>query len=62
MLRGNNEEHKVIEVGKDYGSGILAKAAAIKKIAGKIDKGYFSTTAYKEENAPASRVRRGKKA
>lgn len=39
------EEHKISEVKKDYGNSSLAKATAIIKIAGKIDKEYYSTAA-----------------
>jgi hypothetical protein len=43
----NNEEFKIIEVMKNYDSNALAKGKIITKIAEKIDKGYYSTTAKK---------------
>ena len=43
----NNEEFKIIEVLKNYDSNALAKGKIITKIAEKIDKGYYSSTAKK---------------
>lgn len=43
----NNEEFKIIDVSKNYDSNTLAKGKIITKIAEKIDKGYYSTTAKK---------------
>jgi ribosomal protein S8E len=43
----SGEEHKIIEVTKNYESNTLAKATVITKIAVKIEKGYYSTTAEK---------------
>jgi predicted DNA-binding WGR domain protein len=46
-VRRGEEEHKIKEVNKLYDSNTLARATVMTKIAGKIDKGYFSTNAEK---------------
>lgn len=62
VLRGE-EEHKIKEVSKNYDTNTLAKATIITKIAGKIQKGYYSTTAekLKQEDKPVRRRTRKEK-
>lgn len=62
VLRGE-EEHKIKEVSKNYDTNTVAKATVITKIAGKIQKGYFSTSAEKvqQEDKPVKRRTRKEK-
>lgn len=50
-----DEQHKIIEVNKNYQSETLAKATVITKIAAKIGKGYFSATAPKVQPDPSEK-------
>lgn len=60
VIRGD-QEHKIIEVVKDYESNTVARANVITKIVHKIGKrGYVSTTATKIEEKPVRRRKRSK--